>query len=116
MRETPPSQNNGARAEVVSRTHRVVRQRAHAINSRREFARSLWIPLMLCSVLLLTLGYGGWTMMSPIDAGSDPAILSSEPGSLMPVLLMWFLPLTIAAGAVMWFRSVRSSDDERRRG
>jgi hypothetical protein len=44
-----------ARAGVVNRTHRVVRERAKVIQARRSRDRSLMAPLILCSVLLISI-------------------------------------------------------------
>lgn len=104
------SQFEGARAQIVNRTHRVVRERATAMNARNERHRSLWLPLAICSALLITLSYSAWTLLSPVDNGLEQPALASEPGSMMPVLLMWFLPMTVALGVFMLVRSTRADN------
>lgn len=101
------SRLDAARAEIVNRTHRVVRERAMAMNSRHERQRSLWVPLAICSALLITLSYSAWTLLSPVDPSQEQPALSSEPGSLMPLLLMWFLPMTVALGIFILVRTNR---------
>lgn len=101
----------GARSQIVNRTHRVVRERAMAMNSRNERQRSLWVPLAICSALLITISYSAWTLLSPAEAGMEQPALASEPGSLMPVLLIWFLPMTVALGVFILVRSHRDQEN-----
>lgn len=51
----------GARASVVNRTHRVVRERATVMQERRSHARSLMVPLAICSALLILLVVVVWS-------------------------------------------------------
>ena len=50
-----------ARAGVVNRTHRVVRERAKVMQARRSHMRSLMVPLILCSVLLILTVVAVWS-------------------------------------------------------
>lgn len=102
--------SDGARAAVVNRTHRVLRARAVAMNSQRDRMRSLWLPLALCASVVVVLLFAGIDLMNPVADAAPDSLLATEAGSLMPVLLMWFLPLTIAAGVVVWVRRSRSEN------
>lgn len=101
---------DGARAKVVNRTHRVIRAQAEAMNSRRKVQRALWVPLALCASALVALMWHGWEMMAPEIEGAETSIMNAEPGALMPVLLMWFLPLTFAAGVAVFVMRVGSDE------
>ncbi len=115
-----------ARAAIVNRTHRVVRERAEKMQARRSNARGLVVPLAICSVLLLMLSYAAWTVFSGSALGfgtvgseleeqaskllSMPAIDTDGPGS---VLFLWFLPISaVALGTVMFRRSRDRRNDE----
>src|SRR6202034_1253653 len=56
-----------ARAAVVNRTHRVVRGQAMEMREQRERSRSLWVPLGVCSILMLVLCYAVWSMLDGYD-------------------------------------------------
>ncbi|MBS1815338.1 MAG: hypothetical protein JSS87_10720 [Acidobacteria bacterium] len=102
-----PLHVHGARAQIVNRTHRIVRARAAAMHARKARERSLWVPLAICSALLITLSYAAWTIFWPANGGEQP-VLSSEPGTMMEMLLMWFLPLTVALGVFILVRRNRA--------
>ena len=44
-----PTLSAAARASLVNRTHRVVRERAQVMADRRSRIRSLWLPIAVCS-------------------------------------------------------------------
>ena len=44
---------HNARAAIVNRTHRVVRERALAMQTRKRAERDLLVPCLVCSVVLL---------------------------------------------------------------
>ena len=50
--------NTAARAVVVNRTHRVVREQALEMQQNKQRSRSLWVPLGICSTLLLVMCLG----------------------------------------------------------
>ncbi|MCL2661377.1 MAG: hypothetical protein FWD64_12795, partial [Acidobacteriaceae bacterium] len=56
-----PALSAEARASLVNRTHRIVRERARGIAVRRNMVRSLWLPLAVCSGLFLILCTAVWT-------------------------------------------------------
>jgi hypothetical protein len=85
----------GARAAVVNRTHRVVRDEALTMRAQRSKSRSLWVPLTIFSVLLLD-GYD--ITPNGIPDASDQMML----------LLLWSLPVTTLVLGMVWLRRGRS--------
>ncbi|HEY5213392.1 MAG TPA: hypothetical protein VIJ38_10285, partial [Acidobacteriaceae bacterium] len=51
---------SGARAVVVNRTHRVVREQALTLREQKQKSRSLWVPLAIVSILLVVTCYAIW--------------------------------------------------------
>jgi hypothetical protein len=110
----------GARASVVNRTHRVVRERARVIEERRRNMRSLLLPLTVCSALLILLGIAVWGGLDQSEtvaaARAIPAEISAPTGpdsaSQFVVLLLWFVPLSVALLATMWSRRSRRSTNQ----
>lgn len=96
-----------ARASVVNRTHRVVRERAKTIAARRSRVRSLWIPLAICSSLLVILCTGVWSALEAYDAtpGGVP-----DASNQFLVLCFWFLPVSMALLAVVMFHRARKRE------
>jgi len=104
----------GANAAVVNRTRRVVRQRAEAIQQQRSRLRDLWLPISLCSILLAMVCYAVWAVMEQNESSiPDTSNLSSEPGGLSSILLLWLLPISIAGLAMVWMRRNRSDEATR---
>ena len=115
-----------ARAAVVNRTHRVVRERAQQMQRHRNTARSLILPLVICSVLLVLFSYAAWNVFSGAALGlsSVSTELEEQAGKLLSnsttdtggpgyVLFLWFLPVSaVALGSVMFRRSRGRTDDE----
>lgn len=93
-----------ARASLVNRTHRVVRQRAKAIASQKNKLRSLWVPLSVCSAMLIILATGVWSLLDQYEVTPDGVIDSSDQ---FLVLLLWFLPVSMVLLAMVWFRRTR---------
>jgi len=56
-----------ARASVVNRTHRVVRERATVMAARRSRVRSLWIPIAVSSALLVIICTAVWSVLNQYD-------------------------------------------------
>lgn len=96
--------NSVAGATVVNRTHRVVRARARSIAARKSRARSLWVPLGVCSALLLVLCSAIWSVLEQNEIA--PNGIPDASGQLF-VVMMWFLPLSTALLALVWFRMAR---------
>src|SRR5882757_10088710 len=97
-----------ARAVIVNRTHRVVRQRAASMQAVRSRQRGLMLPLLLCSMLLFAVCYAAWSVLeqSEISSAGGP-----EASNQIFVLLMWFLPVSLAALGTVWLRSGRDGAD-----
>lgn len=107
-----PLHVQGARAHVVNRTHRVVRARAMAMHAHKTRTRNLWVPLVICSALLITVLYAAWAVLWP-EGGADQPVLASEPSGIMSMLFMWFLPVSIALGIFVLVRRNRADDGRR---
>ena len=110
--------NGAARACVVNRTHRVVRERARALQQRRSRARSLMAPLIVCSVLLLLTGFAIWSGLyqysSAETASVDSAAVATyDVGNQLTAVLLWFVPVSLTLLAtVLYRRSHKSTNHE----
>jgi hypothetical protein len=96
------------RTSVVNRTHRVVRERALSIASHRSRVRSLWIPLAVCSALLIILSCTVWSILDQYDV--TPTGVPDASNQFL-VLLLWFLPVSVALLALVLFRRARKHAD-----
>ena len=101
--------NAPARTAAVNRTHRVVRERARTLAARRSRIRSLWIPLAVCSSLLIILCSAVWSVLDQYDV--TPNGLPDASNQFL-VLCLWFLPVSLAMLAVVLFRRRRERTDE----
>jgi len=112
MIERIDGRTQGANAAVVNRTRRAVRQRAQAMQTQRSRLRDLWPSLSLCSILLIMVCYAVWAVMEEKVESSIPetSTLSSEPGGLSSILVLWLLPVSIAGIALVWARRSRSDE------
>ena len=90
-----------ARAVVVNRTHRIVRERAKTMQARRSLVRSLWLPLGICSGLLVVICLAIWNLLDQYELSPTGIPDASQQ---MLVLLMWCLPLSGAVIALVWLR------------
>lgn len=108
-----PELRVAASAKVVNRTHRVVRQRAKLMRDRRSHTRSLLVPLLLCSALLLITVLAVWSGVYQEGAGAvkdaSASLLSTTDNDEFVVLLFWFVPVTLAALGAVWFTRFRNS-------
>ena len=98
------------RASVVNRTHRVVRERAKTMAARRSRVRSLWIPVAVCSSLLLIICTAVWSALEAYDAtpGGVP-----EASNQFLIVCLWFLPVSMALLAVVLFHRARKREAAR---
>jgi hypothetical protein len=99
-----------ARASVVNRTHRVVRERAQTMALRRDRIRSLWIPLAVCSSLLIIICTAVWSALDAYDA--TPSGVPDASNQFL-VLCLWFLPVSMALFAVVLFQRARKREAAR---
>lgn len=110
-----------ARGSVVNRTHRVVRHRAALMRERRNYLRSLMLPLAICSALLVLTIFAVWSGLYQYQASDAvgavqadvAALASSDMMDHMMVLLLWFVPVSLTVLAIVWFRRMRNGADYR---
>ncbi len=95
-----------AQSALVNRTHRVVRERARIQSDRRSRAKSLWIPLAICSALLLVISTSAWNILAQNDLSPTGIPDASDQ---MLVFLLWFFPVSAALLAMVWFNRSRTS-------
>ena len=105
----PQPQNFTARATVVNRTHRVVREQAKTMREQRERSRSLWAPLVICSLLMMVLCYSVWYMLDGYDLTPNGIPDASDQVIL---LLIWSLPVIAAVLGLVWFQRERERANE----
>lgn len=97
--------HGAARAHVVNRTHRVVREQALTMREHRSRKRSLWAPIIICSSLLLIICYAVWGMMDGYDL--TPTGIPDASDQLL-IFMLWSLPVTAVLLGLVWFRRGRS--------
>lgn len=100
--------NTAARASVVNRTHRLVRERAGMMAARRSRVRSLMIPAVVSSALLVILSTAGWRVLEQYDLNPNGV---PDASNQLFVLLLWFLPVSMALLAMVLFRRLRRNAD-----
>jgi hypothetical protein len=100
---------SGARARVVNRTHRVIRDQALAMREQRSKSRSLWLPLAIFSSLMLIICYAVWSLLDGYDLTPNGVPDASD--QLM-LLVVWSLPVTMLLLGLVWFRRSRRSTNE----
>lgn len=99
----------GARTEVVNRTRRVVRDQALRMQEKRSRLRGLWLPLALCSTLLLVLCYAVWGMLAGYDL--VPTGIPDASDQLFFLFLLWSLPVAAVVLGITWFRLGRGAEN-----
>jgi hypothetical protein len=110
-----------ARAGVVNRTHRVVRQRAKVMQERRSQVRSLMVPLIICSALLILVIVAVWSGLYQYEAAEAAEAVQADVAALAAtdannhflVVLLWFVPVSLAVLAAVWLSRVRGGADHR---
>jgi hypothetical protein len=103
-------QNAPARASVVNRTHRVVRERAKTMAARRSQVRSLWIPMGVCSSLLVIICTAVWSVLDQYEVTPNGI---PDASNQFLVLCLWFLPVSMALLAVVLFQRARNREAAR---
>jgi hypothetical protein len=106
-REELKDMRMGARASVVNRTHRVVRERAKTLAARRNRIRSLWIPLAVCSSLFVIICTAVWSALDAYDVTSNGV---PDASNQFLVLCLWFFPVSMALLALVLFRRARKRE------
>ena len=110
VRSALTNANMEARAAVVNRTHRVVRERAKTMAARRNRFRSLWIPLAVCSSLLVIICTAVWSVLDQYEV--TPSGVPDASNQFL-VLCLWFLPVSMALLAVVLFQRARKREAAR---
>lgn len=95
----------GARAAVVNRTHRVVRAEALIMREQKARKRSLWVPVALCSTLLLLSCYAAWTVVDGYEFATNGVLDGSYQ---VLVFLAWSLPLMVLVLSLIWYGRIRA--------
>jgi hypothetical protein len=90
-----------ARASVVNRTHRIVREQALQMQEQRKRSRSLLAPLLISSSLLLIICYAIWGLMDGYDITPNGVPDASDQVLLF---LLWSLPVTVIVLGLIWLR------------
>ena len=96
------TRDDAARAPIVNRTHRIVREQALTMRAQRRRSRSLWLPLAICSSLLVVICYAAWSVMAGYDL--TPTGIPDASDQMLLVLLLWSLPVAAVALGLVWFR------------
>lgn len=104
-----PNGHDGARASVVNRTHRIIRDQALAMREQRNKSRSLWLPIAIFSSLMLVLCYAVWYLLDGYDLTPNGVPDASD--QLM-LFVVWSLPVTMLLLGLAWFRRSRRSNHE----
>lgn len=105
-----PLQNTAASADRVNRTHRVVRERARTLAERRSKVRSLWLPMLIFSSVLVAICIAVWMVLDEYEI----VAAGSQVGSYQVLVpLLWSIPVSAALLAVVWFRQPRSETGRR---
>lgn len=98
-------QHGAARAQVVNRTHRVVREQAQVMREQQSRQRSLWAPVLICSSMMIIICYAIWGMMDGYDL--TPTGIPDASDQMM-VLLVWSLPVTAFVLGLVWVKRGRN--------
>ena len=102
-----------ASAAMVNRTHRIVRERANTLQARKKTVRSLLIPAIVSAGLLFAVVCAAWVMLDEYDV--SPVGMPDASQQIF-VFLLWCLPISLAALAVVAFRRTGSKADTGGRG
>jgi hypothetical protein len=105
-----PRMSAAARASLVNRTHRVVRERAQAMAAQRSKVRSLWLPIAVASGLLIILCTAVWSLLDEYEL--SPTGIPDASDQFL-VLLLWFLPVSMALLTIVWFQRVHTKRSNR---
>jgi hypothetical protein len=93
-----------ARASIVNRTHRVIRAEALTMREQKTKSRSLWVPLVLFSSLMLVICYAIWAMLDSYDLVPNGVPDATDQ---MILFLLWSLPVTALIVGLVWFKRGR---------
>ena len=94
-----------ARAQLVNRTHRIVRERAQVLKSQRSLGRSLWIPMAISAAFVLILSTAIWSLLDQYELVPTGI---PDASSQIFIFLVWFFPVSAAILALAWARRAHS--------
>lgn len=94
-----------ARAQLVNRTHRIVRERAQSLKSQRSRGRSLWIPMAISAAFLLILCTAIWSLLDQYELTPNGV---PDASSQIFIFLLWFFPVSAAILALAWAHRTRA--------
>ncbi len=100
-----PQHAVAAPAALVSRTRRVVSERAHDLQRRRRALQVLAIPLAICAAFVLINSHAVWSLLDQYELSPTGIPDASDQ---MLVFFLWFLPVTAALLVAAWFRRTRT--------
>lgn len=106
--ETLPNFSATARASLVNRTHRVIRERAETLKVNRNRIRSLWIPMAVCAALTVIIATAVWSLLDQYEI--TPTGIP-DASSQMLVFLLMFFPVSAALLAMVWYRRTRLTSE-----
>jgi hypothetical protein len=101
----PARFNSTAKASMVNRTHRVIRERARVLENQRNRVRSLWIPMIISAALMVIFCSAIWTVLAEYDL--IPTAVPDSSDQIF-ILLLWFFPVSAALLAMIWFQRGRN--------
>ncbi len=89
------------------------------MQERRSHVRSLMVPLIVCSALLILTCLAVWTGLYQYQAAEAAeavqadvaALAANDANNQFLVVLLWFVPVSIALLATVWFRRARNDAD-----
>ena len=93
-----------ARAVVVNRTHRVVRDQALTMQAQKKKSRSLWVPLVFFSSVMLMICYGIWATFDSYDFAANGVPDASDQ---LVLFVLWSVPITALMVGLVWFQRGR---------
>ena len=91
--------STAARARLVNRTHRIVRERAQRLKVQRSRGRSLWIPMSISAAFLLILCTAIWSLLDQYEL--TPTGIPDASSQIF-IFLLWFFPVSAAILALAW--------------
>jgi hypothetical protein len=96
--------NAAATHALVGRTQRMVRERGSVMQSQKRLLRSLLLPILVCSAMVVMIAHSAWMVLEQPNPEVVESSVSSTP---LYLLTLWFLPLTAGVLVMIWFRRGR---------
>lgn len=106
-----------ADSALVSRTQRVVRERALAMQAQSRRTRDIWLACAICSALLIMMTHSVWSGLMQYDANAEALLNTADvldSSAQLLVMVMWFLPVSAAVVAMVVFKRNRNRRDNER--